>query len=802
MKKKFPVLLMLLAGWGWGAAGYANTFTVTVSDDSGPGTLRQALTDANLLPGPHLVQFNLAGNSITVNASLPAIAVRVRLDGGGAQVLGMNNISNYQPIIHFVAGSEGSTLTGMALVDGGSPVLLEANCIRVTNCCVGTDWNGASDRPDYYGFWINSDANDIGGSTPAERNIICNCHGIGVYMSGHTNRVRGNYIGTTQGGTYALYCANGLDIQGTGNVVGGNRLAGEGNLISGNWAGIVLDSDGNTVCGNIIGLIPDQSSRLDNGTGVRVASNGNLIGLPAAGYENIIAGNTYYGIQFQNNATLNLVQNNYLGLSTSDVAWTNGTGISLLVSCDANQVGGNRSTLQRNIIAGNNTGVQLNSNGNTVCGNYFGTAHDGNSLVTNSIDMMVGGTGNLIGGRNVPAGPVLGNLLCGNGGIGVWLEATASAARVFGNQFGVLANGQPAPSVYGNAIYLTDGSHDNFVGSKVLTDNNLIANSGTGIFANGTGAVNNGFFGNTICAFTSDGIWIQSGANLSKAAPVITSMNGTISGTAAAGDYVELFTAENGTGHGGSLSWIGSATANGLGFWSCTPGGGPYTFICATATDASNNTSKFSANFTAPTPTSTSTVTPTATRTPTASPTSSATPSVSATVSATPTVTPSRTTSATATASVTPSSSSTLTPSSTATPTPTASPAYSPTFTPTPSTTSTASPSVTATGGNTASTGTPTFTPAAFDMHGKAVLAFPNPGRDHVTFLFNLPESGEVTITLYDLAGWRAAKLSANLPAGEQALVWNCAQAAPGIYIARINVAGQDAHTLKIAIVR
>jgi hypothetical protein len=87
-------------------------------------------------------------------------------------------------------------------------------------------------------------------------------------------------------------------------------------------------------------------------------------------------------------------------------------------------------------------------------------------------------------------------------------------------------------------------------------------------------------------------------------------------------------------------------------------------------------------------------------------------------------------------------------------------------------------------------------------MHGKAVLAFPNPGRDHVTFLFNLPESGEVTITLYDLAGWRAAKLSANLPAGEQALVWNCAQAAPGIYIARINVAGQDAHTLKIAIVR
>lgn len=62
----------------------ADTFTVTNSAESGPGSLAQAITDANALSGADTIAFNIPGtgvHTITLTDVLPAITDDVTMDG-------------------------------------------------------------------------------------------------------------------------------------------------------------------------------------------------------------------------------------------------------------------------------------------------------------------------------------------------------------------------------------------------------------------------------------------------------------------------------------------------------------------------------------------------------------------------------------------------------------------------------------------------------------------------------------------------------------------------------------------------
>ncbi|MEW6515589.1 MAG: T9SS type A sorting domain-containing protein [candidate division FCPU426 bacterium] len=133
----------------------------------------------------------------------------------------------------------------------------------------------------------------------------------------------------------------------------------------------------------------------------------------------------------------------------------------------------------------------------------------------------------------------------------------------------------------------------------------------------------------------------------------------------------------------------------------------------------------------------------------------------------------------------------------TATPTATVTPTISatPTITPTPTLTPTATVTSTA-------TATPTSALAGLDLGGKAALTFPNPGRKQITFAVNLLQLATVKVVLYNLSGERVAELSSEFGSGTQGLVWNCADAAPGVYLARILVNGDEKATLKVAVVK
>src|SRR5690349_23270881 len=72
-------VFLLLAGLALSGRALAATFTVTNANDSGAGSLRQAITDANGAgAGPHSVTFSITGSgvhAIALSSALPTITV-------------------------------------------------------------------------------------------------------------------------------------------------------------------------------------------------------------------------------------------------------------------------------------------------------------------------------------------------------------------------------------------------------------------------------------------------------------------------------------------------------------------------------------------------------------------------------------------------------------------------------------------------------------------------------------------------------------------------------------------------------
>ena len=100
--------------WLWlllGCLGQSNaaTFTVTNCADSGLGTLRQALMDANANPGLDTIQFSLSCQTITPLTPLPSITDPVVIDGWTQP--GFAN----KPLIELNGASAGTNANGLII---------------------------------------------------------------------------------------------------------------------------------------------------------------------------------------------------------------------------------------------------------------------------------------------------------------------------------------------------------------------------------------------------------------------------------------------------------------------------------------------------------------------------------------------------------------------------------------------------------------------------------------------------------------------------------------------------------------
>jgi parallel beta-helix repeat protein len=134
-----------------------------------------------------------------------------------------------------------------------------------------------------------------------------------------------------------------------------------------------------------------------------------------------------------------------------------------------------------------------------------------------------------------------------------------------------------------------DGSN-NIIGSNAINEGNIIAFNGVrGIWlASGNG---NKISGNKIIN-NPVGIFLSSGVNNNKSAPIITAYNpdGTITGTSQSNDIIEIF---GSAGNENANEYLTSTSADANGNWS-TIVNSSWDYVVATATDINNNTSCFS----------------------------------------------------------------------------------------------------------------------------------------------------------------------------------------------------------------
>jgi parallel beta-helix repeat protein len=253
---------------------------------------------------------------------------------------------------------------------------------------------------------LGASNNAVGNGTVAGRNLISGNSFDGVRIEGTdtmSNTIQGNYIGTNISGTAAL--PNGLHgvelIEGAhNNLVGGNRLSGQGNLLSGNRNhGLVINygAHHNTASGNIIGPDATGTYSLGNhpwgGVDITNGAHHNVIGGLSVGEGNLISGNQTDGIALlkyeDGDATDNQVLGNLIGLTLGGNPLPNGGDGVFNVS------GAVRTLIHSNTVAfneGNGIRVatyntQIESNiitSNDKNGVYIETC-GGNTITQNSI---------------------------------------------------------------------------------------------------------------------------------------------------------------------------------------------------------------------------------------------------------------------------------------------------------------------------------------------------------------------------------------------------------------------------------
>src|SRR5262249_53102009 len=136
-----------------------------------------------------------------------------------------------------VIASSGSTVRGLVIdqfKDHGIEVSGSSNTIAGN--FIGTDPTGTVARGNtFYGVPVTGANNTIGGTPARDRNVISgNVDGVRIiYAAATGNTVAGNYIGTDASGTHAVNNTEyGVTVVGaSGNTVGGT-VAGAGNVIS------------------------------------------------------------------------------------------------------------------------------------------------------------------------------------------------------------------------------------------------------------------------------------------------------------------------------------------------------------------------------------------------------------------------------------------------------------------------------------------------------------------------------------------------------------------------------------------
>jgi CSLREA domain-containing protein len=447
---------------------------------------------------------------------------------GGVQTIGGEQVSLGNVI------SANST-TGIAFS-------AQANSNQVLGNRIGTDLTGTVNLGNAdAGISIDdSTGNQIGGTTPAARNLIVFNDGDGIDLENIANNgqlppnvIEGDYIGVGPDGTQPEGNAfNGiLILKSSFNTIGGTLV----NVISGNAedgvqvAGL---SQSNTIAGNYVGTTADGNSPLPNGDGVAITAGASstAIGGGTAG-SNVISGNRQDGIYIGGAGEKNTITNSYIGLNASGTGPLNETspqhnGVVVdttpgtVIGADSFEDGGN-------VISGNQfDGIFVGgpSTGTQITGNYVGTDKNAARPVANGrlgIDLAAQSSFK----TNTPSSKttVAGNVISGNLQGGVALGSGTSGNHLEDNFIGT--NSQLVSTIpnYGYGVYIAN-SPGNFIGAAdagnqiyfTAVTNDIPAVNGVGVCITGLASTGNDVADNDVFQNATAGIEVAGGASGSK----------------------------------------------------------------------------------------------------------------------------------------------------------------------------------------------------------------------------------------------------------------------------------------------
>ncbi len=363
---RFSNLLLFLLGAA--PACVAGTFTITSTDDSGPGTLREAIAQVNASPGPHRIEFNLSGNGVhTISplTALPTIVNEVTIDGysqpgsktnalqwGSDAVLlvrldGVNATNGLNAGLTLSASR--STVRGLIIVRFAQGLVLKGSYNVIAGNWIGIDFDGIARGQTFNGIDVNGMGfatamhNVIGGEPSGDRNVIGgNSVGISFFPElASQNSVIGNFIGTDPSGRLRRgNLSEGVSVQGATNIqVIGNVVAATAN--SGGPGIRLLSTSGIVIRRNLIGLSVDFGDLGNAGSGIFAQGvNGLEIGGASDSTDgNRIGCNAGSGIEFLgcSGAT---IRGNVIGTGSSGAEPFGNLGYGILLTASStNQIG-------------------------------------------------------------------------------------------------------------------------------------------------------------------------------------------------------------------------------------------------------------------------------------------------------------------------------------------------------------------------------------------------------------------------------------------------------------------------------
>lgn len=441
----------------------------------------------------------------------------ININSNHNQIGGLTETPGLSPG-NWAMGQTGNSGNGISIVNGDHNI--------VQGNLLGIDFDDVPSTTTCDGIYIRGTGNQIGGTDPEARNVVCGNQRPSVDIgsgTGEGNIILGNFLGTNREGTIPLQGGTGTGIRISGhsdNTIGGTA-AGAENVIGGHLFGISMSNappdrpiTGTIIQGNLIGVGVDLSP-IRNSLGVHIGEQDNLLGGVGFLAANVIGFNGT-GVRTQGEAgefPVVVAGNDIGAYSIFGETYLLGNERSGIILWGTNTVVGCPEGEAGNLVVHNGgDGIlfqYVTAQDNLVVGNLIGIDDDGTTPrpnATNGIRITQGANRNIV--QN--------NLISGNGGDGIRIDrvgANSHSNVLRSNWIGTDLDGIEAVPNGGNGVTIDDCT-SNTLGREAEGEPFLIVgNAGHGIEIVGPEAAHNSITDVFIVKNEGDGVHIGRGAN-------------------------------------------------------------------------------------------------------------------------------------------------------------------------------------------------------------------------------------------------------------------------------------------------